>query len=161
MIRGAALYRGARTFGQRMQRLLLAILIGGLLVPSVASIPARAASNAAAEAAFLNGEFARAETEWKPAAEKGDPDAEYGLGEVYEQGKGDYHTAELWYGKAAGQDYILAKYRLMLINMAGNKEFPPDLAKAYGWMLLAAEGRGQPAVFAALRGQLEAHLSEQ
>jgi len=145
-----------------MQRLFLAVLIGGLLsAAAVAPDGARAATNAAGEAAFARGDFARAEAEWKPAAENGDPDAEFGLGEVYEQAKGDYPTAELWYGKAAVQDNAKAKYRLMLIYMAGNKQFPPDLAKAYGWMLLAADDRGQPPAFAELRSQLEAHLGEQ
>jgi hypothetical protein len=132
------------------------LFIGFVAEPALAI-----ASNSAAAAAFAQGDFARAEAEWKSGAESGDADAEFGLGEVYEQGKGDYRGADRWYGKAAAQGNAEAKYRLMLIWMAGNTQFSPDLAKAYGWMLLASEEGGQPKILSELRRQLDANTSDE
>ena len=161
LLRGAAPYQ-ERRLGRRMQRVLLSALFGiGLSIGFLAEPALAAAGNSAAAAAFAKGDFARAEAEWKPEAEKGDAEAEFGLGEVYEQGKGDYRNADRWYRKAAEQGNPEAKYRLMLIWMAGNTQFPPDLAKAYGWMLLASEDGTQPKILDDLRRQLEAHTSNE
>ena len=143
-----------------MQRVFLSALCGTSLCIGFLAEPAMA-SNSAAAAAFARGDFAGAEAEWKPEAEKGDAEAQFGLGEVYEQGKGDYRDADRWYRKAAGQGNAQAKYRLMLIWMAGNTKFQPDLAKAYGWMLLASEESGQPKILDELRRQLDAHTSDE
>ena len=145
-----------------MQRLYLTALICQILFAgAVATSEPAAADNAAGAAAFARGDFALAETEWAEAAGKGDAEAAFGLGEVYEQGKGDYRRADRWYGKAAEQGNTEAEYRLMLIWMAGNKQFQPDLARAYGWMLIASEGGAKSDTLKHLRRELEAHVSDE
>jgi TPR repeat protein len=106
--------------------------------------PAAARADAAAgNAAFERGDYVRAMAEWTSAAERGDPDAEFGLGMLYERGDGqlnqDYKKAAQWYEKAAAHDNIGAQYRLALIFSAGSDDFPADLVEAYKWILLASE----------------------
>ena len=106
-------------------------------------MPAALADAAAGNAAFEKGEYVRAMAEWASAAERGDPDAEFGLGMLYERGDGaskqSYKQADRWYQKAAEHDHIGAQYRLALIWAAGNDDFPADLVEAYKWILLASE----------------------
>lgn len=113
-----------------------------LAVIHSAPSPARADS-AAGSAAFEKGDYVRAQAEWASAAEHGDPDAEFGLGMLYERGDGDlkqdYKTAIKWYEKAAAHGNIGAEYRLALDWSAGSDDHPADLVEAYKWILLAAE----------------------
>ena len=103
--------------------------------------PAKADLRQAAQA-FENGDYESAKAEWHRLAERGEAEAEFGLGEIYEQANGDYKKAEVWYGKAAEHGSAKAEYRLALISMAGNEHSPPDIIKAYKWASLAAEGDG-------------------
>jgi hypothetical protein len=110
--------------------------------------------------AFENGDYERAKAEWNRLAERGDAEAEFGLGEIYEQHNGDYKKAEFWYSKAAEHGSAKAEYRLALISMAGNEGSPPDLIKAYKWASLAAEGDGVwSEIGRDLRSELESHSS--
>ena len=106
--------------------------------------------------AFEKGDYVRAMAEWASAAERGDPDAEFGLGMLYERGDGavrqSYKEADRWYQKAAEHDHVGAQYRLALIWSAGGDGFPADLAEAYKWILLASE-RG---LATEVKAQLEA-----
>ena len=81
--------------------------------------------------------------EWTSAADRGDPDAEFGLGMLYERGDGElrqsYKEADRWYQKAADHDHVGAEYRLALIWSAGTDDFAADLVEAYKWILLASE----------------------
>jgi tetratricopeptide (TPR) repeat protein len=101
------------------------------------------ADTAAGSAAFEKGDYVRAMAEWASAAERGDPDAEYGLGMLYERGdnqlKQDYKQADRWYEKAAEHGHIGAEYRLALIYAAGGDNFPAQPVEAYKWILLASE----------------------
>jgi len=101
---------------------------------------------AAGQKAFDEGNYEKAMSEWQGAADKGDPEAEFGLGSLYEQGLGglfqDYKRAEYWYSKAAGQGNTEALYRLAVIWAAGDVNFPPDLIEAYKWVVLAAKSNG-------------------
>jgi uncharacterized protein DUF4384 len=142
-----------------MRRLIGLSVLGAILLTGPFAARATADDQAGA-AAFARGDFTRAASEWTPAAAQGDPRAEFGLGEVYEQGKSDYHTADHWYSIAAEHGDAEAKYRLTLIWMAGDKDFAPDLTKAYGWMLIASEGRAASDRLAQLRRQLDAHLDD-
>jgi TPR repeat protein len=123
----------------------ISALIGGTLMcvllahgAAVAWADAAAGSNA-----FEKGNFVRAMAEWASAAEKGDPDAEFGLGMLYERGDGDvrqsYKQADRWYQKAADHDHIGAQYRLALIWAVGGDDLPADPVEAYKWILLASE----------------------
>jgi TPR repeat protein len=109
----------------------------------VQGVPSARADAAAGSAAFEKGDYVRAMAEWASAAERGDPDAEFGLGILYELGAGelkqDYKQADRWYQKAAEHDHIGAEYRLALIWSAGGDDFPADLVEAYKWIVLASE----------------------
>jgi hypothetical protein len=123
------------------------------------AIPAAFADATAGSAAFEKGDYVRAMAEWASAAEHGDPDAEFGLGMLYERGDGavtqSYKNAARWYEKAAEHDHIGAQYRLALICSAGSDDFPADLVEAYKWILLASE-RG---LATDVKAQLEAVLT--
>ena len=116
---------------------------------------------AAGRAAYDEGDYARAMSEWQSAADHGDAQAQFGLGSLYELGAGDlkqdYKRADYWYQKAAAQDYVEAQYRLALIWAAGASEFPPDLAEAYKWVILAAESKG---VWGSLAADLKTQLDK-
>jgi hypothetical protein len=118
-----------------------------------------AADVAAGRAAFEKGDYARAMSEWQRAADQGDADAEFGLGQLYEFGAGDlpqdYKRADYWYRKAAGQGNSEAEYRLALIWSAGAEGLPPDFVEAYGWAVLAAASKG---VWGSLAAELKAQL---
>jgi TPR repeat protein len=105
--------------------------------------PQALADAAAGSAAFERGDYVRAMAEWTGAAERGDADAEFGLGMLYERGDGelkqDYKQADRWYEKAAEHDNIGAQYRLALIWAAGGDGFAADLVEAYKWILLASD----------------------
>jgi hypothetical protein len=85
-------------------------------------------------------------TEWQSAADHNDPDAEFGLGSLYELGAGDlkqdYKKADYWYTRAGEHGNVEAQYRLALIWAVGGDDFPADLTNAYRWVLLASESKG-------------------
>ena len=130
----------------------LCVAIGGSLAHGDA---------AAGRAAYEKGDYARAMSEWQSAADRGDADAEFGLGSLYELGAGDlrqdYKRADYWYQKAAAQDYAEADYRLALIWAAGGENFPADIAEAYKWVLLAVDSRG---VWGSLAADLKLQLDK-
>ena len=128
---------GGRKFLPATVRRVHSILLAACFLLAL-SLGAKA-DMAAGREAFARGEFDRAEAEWSDAARAGDPEAEFGLGEIYEQGRSDYRQAEYWYTRASEHGSIQAKYRLALIALAGNKDAPPDPVKAYKWAILASE----------------------
>src|SRR6516164_10902473 len=101
---------------------------------------------AAGREAYEKGDYKRAMAEWQAAADRNDPDAEFGLGSLYEIGAGDlkqnYKQADYWYRKAAALGNIEAQYRLALIWASGGDDFAADLAEAYKWAALAVESKG-------------------
>src|SRR3954468_21511201 len=132
----------------------LALALAFLTVSS--GLTSARADAAAGSSAFEKGDYVRAMAEWASAAERGDPDAEFGLGMLYERGDGavrqSYKEADRWYQKAAEHDHVGAQYRLALIWSAGSEGFPADPAEAYKWILLASE-RG---LATEVKAQLEA-----
>src|SRR5271167_162609 len=125
----------------------------------VDSSPTRADAVAGREA-YEKGDYKRAMVEWQAAADHKDPEAEFGLGSLYELGAGDlkqnYKKADYWYRKAADQGNTEAQYRLALIWAVGGDDFAADLAEAYKWVLLALESKGVWGSLAAdLRTQLD------
>ena len=113
--------------------LSIVALISTLSLPTDA---AKAGFTAAREA-FARGDYQAARAAWRPFAERGDAAGEVGLGEIAEQGDGDYNRAAFWYRKAAAAGSIEARYRLALIALAGNRDVPPDVVEAYKWAVLA------------------------
>jgi tetratricopeptide (TPR) repeat protein len=121
---------------QLLKAVVIALAIAHLVSPARADA-------AAGSAAFERGDYVRAMAEWASAAERADPDAEFGLGMLYELGAGelkqDYKQADRWYQKAAEHDNIGAQYRLALIRSAGGDDLPAEPVEAYKWILLASE----------------------
>ena len=75
-------------------------------------------------------------------ADRGDADAQFGLGLRYGNGIGgalDFVQAASWYRKAADQDYPLAQYNLGVMFARG-QGVPQDNAVSAGWIRKAAEG---------------------
>ncbi len=104
--------------------LRLALALAALLpaVPSLAAHRARAATVDAAYTAMKRGDFENALSDLKPLAAKGDPDAEFLLGMLYDSGKGvaqDQATAASWYRKAAEQKHLFAQVYLGSLYYSG------------------------------------------
>jgi hypothetical protein len=95
-------------------------------IPLLASAALVAASPAMADVkagvdAWSRGDYARAITEWKAPAERGDADAQFNLAQAYKLGRGvprDLAKAEELFGKAAAQGHLQASdnYGLLLFQ---------------------------------------------
>ena len=91
--------------------------------------------------AYNNGDYATALKEWKPLAEKGDVDAQYYLGVLYDNGDGvpqDYKEAVRWYKLAAEQGVAEAQFNLGNMYYDG-QGVSVDYKEAVRWFTLAAE----------------------
>jgi cell division septation protein DedD len=120
-------------------------------------IPARQIAAVAAGAVFLAsaaladvksgvdawqaGNYGAAISEWRPLADRGDPDAQFNLGQAYKLGRGvpqDLRAAQIWYEKAAQQNHPQAQAILgLLLFQNGERQ------KALPWLRRAADG-GDP-----------------
>jgi localization factor PodJL len=81
------------------------------------------------------------------AAELGNSEAQFRLGEAYETGQlvdQDTGWAARWYGRAAYQGHGEAQYRYALFKM-GDRSVQQDVAESYRWLLLAAKQGHQKA----------------
>lgn len=118
-----------------MHRFALAAACAALL-----AAPALADVKAGVEA-WQRGDFKRAIAEWQGPAERGDPDAQFNLGQAYKLGRGvpaDLHQAEEWYRRAALQNHPQAQDNYGLALFQNGKH-----AEAVRWLTLSA-GRGEP-----------------
>lgn len=91
-------------------------------------------------AAFQAGAFKEALAKIQPAAEKGNAQAAYWLGQMYENGLGvkmDAGTALTWYHKAAEGGWSDAKFKLGEIYFTGTEDLQ-DFKKARKWLEQAA-----------------------
>ncbi len=91
--------------------------------------------------AAKTGDYERAIEYWLPLAHKGQPEAQYNLGVLYEEGRGvaaDLEAAAVWYGKAADQGMTLAQVNLGLLHMNG-MGVEKDLGLAMQWFRKAAD----------------------
>ena len=127
---------------------------------AVVAITTASADTAAAQKPLGQGDVAQAEAEWKADAARGNIEAQFHLGELYEQIRGNYLEAEGWYTRAAEGGSIQALYRLALIALAGNRDVAPDPVTAYKWAVLASDPNDQWGRLAEdLSSQLEAVLT--
>nr|WP_315383149.1 SPOR domain-containing protein [uncultured Sphingomonas sp.] len=109
-----------------------------LLLASLGLTPPALAQDAAVKAgvdAYNRGDYAGAMQAWRPAAEKGDPDAQYNVGQIYKLGRGvpvDMVEAEKWYRLAAlqGHDLGEANYGMMLFENGKREAAVPWLERA-------------------------------
>ncbi|WP_081590509.1 SPOR domain-containing protein [Blastomonas sp. AAP53] len=115
-------------------------LLGAAIVALATAGPALADVKAGVDA-WERGEFERAVTEWRDPAAKGDPDAQFNLGQAYKLGRGvpmDLKQAESWYKKAADRGHIQAadNYGLVLFQDNRREEAMPYIR--------ASSTRGEP-----------------
>lgn len=94
----------------------------GLLFLNLCSGSARAGMEEG-KTALEAGDYLRAEGEFRPLAEQGDPEAQLNIGLMYEMGWGlprNLDSAASWYRKAAEQGYHFAQDSLgSLLNRVG------------------------------------------
>jgi hypothetical protein len=124
-----------------MKHLTRQLLAASAIALAAVSVAAPAQAQTAAEIAMKagidawdQGDFAGAVRQWRPLAEKGDPDAQFNLGQAYKQGKGvpdDLATALGWYEKAAQRGHPQAQVNvgLLLYNGGRKSDALPWLSK--------------------------------
>lgn len=118
-----------------MKRLLLIAMVVGLATCALGK------DFEAGFAAAERGDYAAALKEWRPLARRGDADAQYNLGVMYDNGYGvaqDYGQAVAWYGRAAEQGLAEAQYSLGSMYREG-MGVTQDHGQAVKWTRLAAE----------------------
>jgi uncharacterized protein len=138
-----------------MKALCMAAAAGALLV---AAVPAGAQEDPvkAGVDSYERGDYKAAVARWRPAAERGNADAQFNLGQAYKLGRGvpvDLQMAEQWYRKAAlqGHEQAEANYALALFENGKRAEAVPWLERAvtrgdarvqyvYGVMLFNGDG---------------------
>jgi len=85
---------------------------------------------------------------WKLAAEQGDTQAQYNLGQMYYKGQGvpqDYKEAVKWYRLAADQGDAFAQSNLGVMYALG-KGVPQDYVSAHMWLNLSDSNGNKGAV---------------
>jgi hypothetical protein len=99
------------------------------------------ASRQAAENAAFRKSYAEAVT-FRKAAEQGDANAQFNLGNAYDHGPLplDFAQAAFWYRKAAEQGNANAQHNLGVLYDLG-LGVPQDYAEAYFWYEVAASGK--------------------
>ena len=96
--------------------------------------------------ALRNQDFATAAKELRPLAEKGDAEAQYRIGLMYNYGKGypqDRKQGLAWLRKSATQGHVAAQQELGVIYVNG-EGVPKDDKEAVSWFRKAAD-QGNPA----------------
>ncbi len=111
----------------------LLLLLADLGLPGIA-LAQDAAVRAGVEA-YDRGDYAAALRAWRTAAERGDADAQYNIGQIYKLGRGvpvDMVEAEKWYRLAAlqGHDLGEANYGMMLFENGKREAAVPWLERA-------------------------------
>ena len=105
------------------------------------SAPLSAQSVAAGADAWAKGDYDTAVENWRPLAEKGDPDAQFNLGQAYRWGRGvtaNLSAAQTWYERAAGSGQMDAQVILGLMLFQNG-----DHAAGLRWLKAASE-KGEP-----------------
>jgi len=118
------------------------LLLLGLAFSAIAPCGALAASKSTdkAMAAIQKGDFKAAMSQLQPLADKGDPDAQFLLGMIYDAGKGvprDPAKAATWYQKAAEQKHTLGQLFLGVLYLGG-EGVAKDAKQALRWFEPAA-----------------------
>ena len=90
--------------------------------------------------AYQDKDYAGAFREWKPAAEAGNPAAQFNVGLMYLDGTGtvqSYQDAVLWFRRSADQGYAKAQKNLGALYAVGTG-VRRDYPTAYFWFNLCA-----------------------
>lgn len=121
------------------------------------SVPSGASDYEAGLAAYEQGRFQEALDSWRPVAEAGDPEAQFGLGELYYWGRGvakDVEAARSWYRRAGALGHGRALYSLGFIAYAGKGAEGRDVDAAADWWHKGAAA-GYPLAMVALGNAYE------
>ncbi|MEM7120884.1 MAG: trypsin-like peptidase domain-containing protein [Pseudomonadota bacterium] len=125
-----------------VMRCLQAPLLAALVAASLAvTAPASAFSTEDGWYAYDAGDFPRAFRVWSALAAKGDAEAQYLVGYLYDDGLGVEHNlaeAARWYRMAAEQHHVYAQFNLAIMYSDGIG-LPRDPVEAYRWFMLAAD----------------------
>jgi len=92
------------------------------------------------QAAYNQGDYVTAFSEWEPLAANGNVRAQVNLGVMYDQGLGVIQSrliAIKWYKLAAAQGNLGAQYNLAIIYKKG-EGVPQSLVNAYMWFDISA-----------------------
>jgi len=111
------------------------------LVLIASAAPISAQSVRAGIDAWQKSDYAGAVAIWRPLAEKGDPDAEFNLGQAYRLGRGvpiNLAAAKTWFERAANQGHVDAETTLGLLLFQNG-----DQAEGLKWLKKAAD-QGEP-----------------
>ncbi|MGE5563307.1 MAG: SPOR domain-containing protein [Bacillota bacterium] len=111
------------------------LVAAALLISSAA--PLSAQSVKAGIEAWQRGDYTGAVTIWRPLAEKGDPEAQFDLGQAYRWGRGvalNLAAAKTWYERAANQGQVDAQTTLGLLLFQNGEQ-----AQGLKWLKKAAE----------------------
>jgi uncharacterized protein len=90
---------------------------------SLSIVPAASAMLEDGAAAYTKGDYARAWSELKPLAERGNPEAQWYLGVMCHDGQGtpqNYAEAVKWFEKAVMQGYAKAEFNLGVMYRRGH-----------------------------------------
>jgi cell division septation protein DedD len=101
-----------------------------------AAAPISAQSVKAGIEAWQQANYAGAVAIWRPLAEKGDPDAQFNLGQAYRLGRGvatNLSAAKTWFARAAAQGHVDAQTTLGLLLFQNGEQ-----AEGLKWLKQAA-----------------------
>jgi len=115
-------------------------LVAGL-VAALISAPLPAQTVKAGILAWQKADYAAAVAIWRPLAQRGDPDAEFNLGQAYRLGRGvpiDLPMAKIWFQKAADAGHLDAETTLGLLLFENG-----DHVAGLKWLRRAAD-QGEP-----------------
>ncbi|HQR52781.1 MAG TPA: hypothetical protein PLZ79_05890 [Burkholderiales bacterium] len=102
-----------RVAARRVAALLVAVLVCG--GRGVYGAEPAAADFKAGQTAYAAGDYARAARVWQPLAERGDAQAQYGMGMLARRGLAgprDAAAAAQWWRKAANQGHTASQFNL-------------------------------------------------
>ena len=115
--------------------------IAALLLMVMGTPPVTAQTMEEARAAYARGDHTTALRGFRVHAERGDAEAQFILGTMYDDGEGvpqDHAEAVQWYRRAAEQKLAVAQFMLGLMYAEG-EDIPQDHAEAIRWYRRAAE----------------------
>lgn len=104
---------------------------------------ALALGDAKALAAYEAKSYREAMRLYRPLAEKGDVEAQYYLGRMYEKGEGvskDEEQLAKWYRRSAEGGYAKAQYKVAVAHAFGLAGTPRSDDEAIKWLRRSAEG---------------------
>jgi hypothetical protein len=130
------------TEARRLRAALIRVFLSALFGTLLGSFSALAADIEAAKDAYRRGDDAKAAALYAEVARRGDPEAQYLLGKMYDYGQGveqDYAEALRWYRAAAEQGYAKGQRNLGVLYARGYG-VARDVHQSIEWLKKASAG---------------------